>query len=203
VRPVDGRCPEGSQKIWERLVDGGYFENSGLATLSDMMGVVAPKGARRNVFVIVIDNSAEPPLACPPKDWPWANGPHEDHGEEVAARSGLTAPIETFLSVREARATQEIHRLRSELPCKNQQLIDWSLFGEWDALEEANKAHQQPPLGWFLSSRSVTWMLKRVDQVVDRFPFRLNGCEAATTQPVLGVLGGPIPKDLCPRPGRD
>jgi len=65
---VDGRCPDDREAIWERLVDGGYFENSGVATLSDVIQGLMASGMRKdNVFVIVIDNSSEPVLACRPR----------------------------------------------------------------------------------------------------------------------------------------
>src|SRR5213078_1342962 len=50
---VDGRCPQGEEKIWERLVDGGYFENSGVSTLSDVMQAVKANSLKDKVFVIV------------------------------------------------------------------------------------------------------------------------------------------------------
>ncbi|HZM33735.1 MAG TPA: hypothetical protein VFC18_04505, partial [Burkholderiales bacterium] len=77
---ADGACAADTQ-VWDFLVDGGYFENSGVATLSDVVRGLqiareraianrqelpaAP--AKDRLFFIVIDNGAESQLACPPR----------------------------------------------------------------------------------------------------------------------------------------
>jgi hypothetical protein len=197
-QPAEGRCP-GKEHVWERLVDGGYFENSGVATLSDVMRAAGSEARRENTFVIVIDNSSSPVLACPER----AGVPRSDPDAEVAAAtvppfSGLTAPIEAFLRVREARARLEVQRLRTELPCRTGRLIDWSLFGDRKTQKEAIEAQQQPALGWFLSNRSATWMLGRVDDVARELPFRLAGCHPGPlSAEVRGLLGGELRREHC------
>jgi hypothetical protein len=197
-KPAEGRC-QGKERVWERLVDGGYFENSGVATLSDVMRAAGSEARRENTFVIMIDNSSSPVLACPER----AGVPRSDPDAEVAAAtvppfSGLTAPIEAFLRVREARAQLEVQRLRTELPCRTGRLIDWSLFGDRKTQKEAIEAQQQPALGWFLSNRSATWMLARVDDVARRLPFRLAGCHPGPlSAEVRGLLGGELSREHC------
>src|SRR5205814_9780295 len=138
-------------------VDGGYFENSGVSTLSDVMQAVKANSLKDKVFVIVIDNSSAPVLACRPPGVPSRSAVHvEEHQAELPPLSGWTAPIEAFLNVREARARLEVRRLRLQFHCgDNGQLLDWNLFGDWEAQQEAIDARQQPALGWFLSARSA------------------------------------------------
>ena len=47
--------------------------------------------------------------------------------------------------------------------------------------------------------------VRNVDEVAAEFPFRLAACPGSPPYgPVRGVLGGKnIPRDACPRPGRD
>ena len=93
--------------------------------------------------------------------------------------------------MREARARLEVRRLRSDFGCDRGQLIDWNLFGDRETLKEAIEAQQQPPLGWFLSTRSAKWMLGRVDDVAATLPFRLAACHPGSTPPnVRGLPGG-------------
>jgi hypothetical protein len=186
-----GRCPPGKERIWERLVDGGYFENSGVATLSDVIHALGEQLPKPNAFVIVIDNSSDPVLACRPAGvQSRSESRAEEQPDSVPPFSGLTAPIEAFLHVREARARLEVRRLRSDFGCERGQLIDWNLFGDRETQREAIEAQQQPPLGWFLSTRSAKWMLGRVDELAASLPFRLAACHSGPLSPkVRGLLG--------------
>lgn len=159
----DGGCPR--ETVWDRVVDGGYFENSGVATLADVLDILkaGPVEGKPDVVVIVIDNSSEPVLAC------GRSGQRAERAAQVKALSGATAPIEAFLNVREARARLEVRRLRKRFECDGQ-IIDWSLLGGVQKPQHAEELHH-PPLGWFLSGSSVEAMLKRVDDVVGEFPF--------------------------------
>jgi hypothetical protein len=197
--PVENQCPDGAERIWERLVDGGYFENSGVATVNDLVRALAANGVPKDdLYVIVIDNANAPPLACPPPNWPWADDPRPTLRAELPWLSGVTAPIETFLRVREARARQEIRRLRSDFACDRNRLIDWSLYGDWDALLEAGQP--DPALGWFLSTRSAKWMLERVERVTQDLPFKLAACHhGKLSKEVRGLLGErDFPREHCP-----
>ena len=204
----DGACPQGQEKIWDRVVDGGYFENSGLATLSDVVHRLMakpPEGAglsKDELFIIVIDNSSQPVLACrPARSGPASRGRTEERPADVPALSGMTAPVEAFLHVREARARLEVRRLSAEFECERQ-LLDWSLLGGRETREQAEAEQQRPALGWFLSTRSADWMLKRVDKVATEFPFRLAACPEPQprAEKLRGLFGVTLPKTHCPGP---
>jgi hypothetical protein len=171
----DGTCPEYTQ-VWDRLVDGGYFENSGLATLSDAIRGLGANGVERRFVVIVIDNSNESELACPQRRAADAEANEEPPAPEVSALSGFTAPIEALLRVRESRGQLELRRVRTDFNCKEGRLVDWNLFGDHAERTEARAAGQEPALGWFLSQRSAKWIGERANQVAAQFPFRHAAC---------------------------
>jgi hypothetical protein len=171
----DGTCPEYT-RVWDRLVDGGYFENSGLATLSDAIRGLEAHAARRRFVVIVIDNSNESELACPQRRPADAEANEEAPAPEVNALSGFTAPIEALLRVRESRGQLELRRVRADFNCKDGRLVDWNLFGDHSERTEARAAGQEPALGWFLSQRSAKWIGERANQVAAQFPFRHAAC---------------------------
>jgi hypothetical protein len=192
----DGTCAVGT-KLWDRLVDGGYFENSGVATLSDVIRALtaprpepaAPDTPKDRIYVIVIDNSNESELACR------ARGASEDRNEDepagVPTLSGTTAPIETLLHTREARGQLEVRRLRTEFSCRDRRLIDWNLFGDQANRKQAQAAGQEPALGWFLSRRSAKWISDRAGEVAGQFPFRHAACHDGPlpTERVRAVVG--------------
>ena len=123
------------------------------------------------------------------KNWPQrtlADG-NEEVPPGVPALSGLTAPMEALLHVREARGMLEVRRLRTEFSCRGQ-ILDWNLFGDQKERREAQAAGQEPALGWFLSQRSARWIDKRAREVAARFPFRHAGCPGPVDRlrPVVG-----------------
>jgi hypothetical protein len=200
----DGSCPADRVMLWDRLVDGGYFENSGLATLTDVIRALkpdAPGGPRKSqLYLIVIDNGAESGLACPRPAAIDGDAEEAQPPAGVAPLSGVTAPIEALLNVREARARLEVRRLRLEFNCR-QHLVDWNLFGDQTDRKGAIEALQEPALGWFLSARSANWMRDRVAEVTREFPFRLAPCRDGrpAAPPVRALLGDhSFPKALCP-----
>jgi hypothetical protein len=211
----DGTC-SGDTKIWDLLVDGGYFENSGVATLSDVVRALAvarervmaatkkdPGPRKDQLFFIVIDNSNESQLAC--RDWrkpagqasasapsPLLGGDgNDDVLPGVAPVSGLTAPIEALLHVREARGQLEVRRIAMDFNCKEGRLVDWNLFGDQANRTQAQAAGQEPALGWFLSRRSAKWIGERAGEVAAQFPFRHAACHDGPlpTEQVRTVVG--------------
>jgi hypothetical protein len=193
----DGTCPDYA-KVWDRLVDGGYFENSGLSTLSDVIRTLKAKEAKHRFIVIVIDNSNESEVACPQRRGVDAEGNEEPSALEVTALSGFTAPIEALLRVRESRGQLELRRVRAEFDCKEGRLLDWNLFGDHAERKEARAAGHEPALGWFLSQRSVNWIGQRANQVASQFPFRHAACNDEPLTRGQVMVGEPTqPNVLC------
>jgi hypothetical protein len=184
---ADGTCSV-EPAVWDRLVDGGYFENSGVATLADVMNAIP--GDKSRLYVVVIDNSNESELACPRRRKGEGDA-NQDAPAGVPPFSGISAPIEALLHVREARGQLEVRRLRAELGCKERRILDWNLFGDQAERREAAAAGQEPALGWFLSRRSAKWITDRAGEVAGQFPFRHAACHqgrlpTAEVQTVVG-----------------
>ena len=169
----DGTCAVDT-KLWDRLVDGGYFENSGLATLTDVIRALNQKEKSR-MFVVVIDNSNESELACPQRRAPDGDA-NEEARAGVPTLSGVSAPIEALLHVREARGQLEVRRLRIDFTCREGRIVDWNLFGDQTERRGAQAAGQEPALGWLLSGRSAKWIGERAGEVAAQFPFRHAAC---------------------------
>jgi hypothetical protein len=202
---TDGSCA-GEAKLWDRLVDGGYFENSGVATLTDAIRALATKTktpGKDQMFVIVIDNSNEGELACRKGRAAESDG-NESGPAGVAPLSGVTAPIEALLNVREARGHVEVRRLRADFSCADGRLVDWNLFGDQENRSAAQAAGQEPALGWFLSRRSAKWIGERASEVARDFPFRHAACHnGALTGPVRALVGKPDqPNVVCIEPAK-
>jgi len=206
-----GQCPQDKVYLWGRLVDGGYYENSGLATLLDLIETLKPAeganapGLRRNkIQLIVIDNAADNERTC------GRDGDEEtDQSKlptDVPALSGVTAPIEAFLKVREARAGQEGRRAKADYRCRSQ-LIDWDLYAPrgnakqtQDAEQQAEEARHEPALGWFLSRRSAGAMAQAGKRVAAELPFRHAACDDGKLPKVRVLVGSRDAK--CPEPAK-
>jgi hypothetical protein len=183
----DGTCPDYT-RVWDRLVDGGYFENSGLATLSDAMRRIRTDALKRRMIVIVIDNSNESEAACRLRGQP-SSGAGDEAPADVAPIAGFTAPMEALLNAREARGHLELRRVRAEFKCEDGQLLDWHLFGTQAERDEARAAGQEPALGWFLSQRSANWIRTRADKAAQKFPFRHAACQDRPLEKGHTVVG--------------
>ena len=146
---------------------------------------------KSQMFVIVIDNSNESELVCRKGRAPDSDG-NEDVPAGVAPLSGVTAPIEALLHVREARGQLEVRRLRMDFSCAEGRLVDWNLFGDQANRSAAQAAGQEPALGWFLSRRSAQWIGQRANEVAQDFPFDHAACHAGKlTDQVRAVVGDP------------
>jgi hypothetical protein len=213
-------------QLWGRLVDGGYFENSGLATLTEVMrelGVSDRKlqGYSGNpVYYIVITNDRESVLACPGRMTPRWNL-RESAGRETAityeiimlmtrmirgpadpalllpSLSEVSSPFEALLSVRAARANVEVEQLQLNMGCQN--MLEWALFSKSDANgDPAKPIDPDPALGWFLSTESRAWMDIRADEYAKHFPFDMAACDRPERQ-ARGQIGDPaIHPQGCP-----
>jgi hypothetical protein len=223
--PTADACSEDgvSHQLWGRLVDGGYFENSGLATLTEVMrelGVSNRKlqGYSGNpVYYIIITNARENVLACPGRMTPRWNL-RESAGRETAityevimlltrmvrgpsepalllpSLSEVSSPFEALLSVRAARANVEVKQLQLNMGCHN--MLEWALFSQTNADGDPTKPiDPDPALGWFLSTESRAWMDLRADEYVEHFPFDMAACDQPARQ-ARGRIGDPAIEPL-------
>jgi hypothetical protein len=160
-------CTEGRARFdWGRIIDGGYFENSGVESVRDLLFAMRPvlaeweaRGFRIEPVVLVISNS---PGALAPS------------GKQDPARarldptflSELLAPPLGLFNTREARATFAVTAQRRDmqviLPFDADRFV-------WFGMQSDNYT----PLGWALSERSFDGMdgLMRPPHV-DKLPFK-------------------------------
>lgn len=111
---------------WGRLVDGGYFENTGVTTLADVVGSVryalrnSPRRKDVHMYFLVILNNPDPAeayaknanipnLPARPRDPPYAGG--DAAGEVTTPGSDYTAPIEGLFATQGARSFSDRYRL--------------------------------------------------------------------------------------------
>ncbi|MDD5299328.1 MAG: hypothetical protein PHD65_02420 [Gallionella sp.] len=129
-----------SNKVWGHIVDGGYFENSGAATASEILsaalGVLNEQefaDIRNKIIPIVIMISNDPKKA--------------DHHYEIEKPSVATfmnealSPLRTLLNTRDARGSYSQMAINKEVEIPNGQYI-------FVGLENGNVPL---PLGWMLS----------------------------------------------------
>jgi hypothetical protein len=164
---------------WDYLVDGGYFENSGAATLNAMIAAILKLGVVKpeQLVVLVIENepATQSQWICPtraqlldaaagPAPRPLAVGPrlpwqprHRPGDKVVPAVPELSLPVFALYQTRNARAQaaeEETTRLLGG--CAAGRVIElrypWTTEG------------RQPPLSWFLNggtTRAMAGMLQR------------------------------------------
>jgi hypothetical protein len=130
----DSPAAGGIRTPWGRLVDGGYYDNSGTATLSDLLDALvrhvatrpaAERGIVPEFVVLVISNDVDEPAggnderAFASRRLPFSPPEHmmrvyRSVGEEPQHSlqlSELNSPIEALLSARGAHAEAEMHHL--------------------------------------------------------------------------------------------
>jgi hypothetical protein len=133
------------------VVDGGYFENSGLATLREILDAVQLRDSAVRPIVIYLCNDPVPcrvrPAALP-----------------VTARSAVIdwfGPIKALLSTRDARGSLS----RADIAALSK--VDFMQLSVCDSLiardtgQVAALARERvisPPLGWQLSKVARDWM---------------------------------------------
>lgn len=156
-----------------RFGDGGYFENSGLDTLLDVLGVLdgagelSQEGIRSRIKVLSIGSFDATAMELP-------------NGEGL---SEFLSPIRVMLRARSDRARLARIRIAAEMPATNArgptQYVNsmLSTAGQWRAFHRVGPEgeEKQPdadiPLGWMLSESSKRSIRTQVD---DPLPSRLS-----------------------------
>jgi hypothetical protein len=192
---------------WDYLVDGGYFENSGAATLNAMIPAILKTGLVRpeQLVVLVIENepASQSQWICPTRAqladaavgpaqrpltvglrWPWEPRPRP--GDKVVPPvPELSLPFFALYQTRNARALaaeEETTRLLGG--CGAGRVIE--LRYPWTA------EGRQPPLSWFLNggtTRAMAGMLQRKQsEAAEVDAFLANWARIRTA-----VLGNPAP----------
>ncbi len=135
-----------------RLVDGGYFENSGAATLSEILVAVRRIAERAGIEVrpIVIRIGNTPSRAALP-----SHGEVTSHGDvkgeaprpAPVSFAEVLSPLRALLNARAARGALASENLRAQVASLREVGVDASLIDFQIGLSEV-----QLPLGWQLSN---------------------------------------------------
>jgi hypothetical protein len=177
VAGTEATCREAGYGVWGHVVDGGFFENSGLETLMDAwreliepMAQQDPSRAaaeRRRTHLIVISNDKATGSVCGGRDpsAPALQAAPVGGAADHAVGSDLMSPLHTLSSVRGARADLALQRAMDAMGCG--QLIEWHLSSVMNG--EGDRQRPEPPLGWMLSRRSAAVMDQGVQATVAGF----------------------------------
>jgi hypothetical protein len=189
-----GRIHRGDTIEYGHVVDGGYFENSGLATLREILEAVQSSGGTTPPVVLYLCND---PLSCREK-------PKRD-SLPTAPRSALAdwlGPIRALMSTREARGSLSRAAI-IDLP--NVEFIQLNVCDALIAadtldgagLTTASTQRQRrgrervisPPLGWQLSKVARDWMDSSLTPGADSLrPSRCRRSNAAALERLQVVL---------------
>ncbi|QOI99814.1 MAG: patatin-like phospholipase family protein [Phycisphaeraceae bacterium] len=182
VTPAGSFLDENGGK--HRLADGGYFENSGAATLADLLRTLASVGVREprpawadrvRFTVVLID--------------------HDDPAEHHAHGFGdPMSPLRTMLATRGARgreAVDDLSRLLADLHARGLPFDPAPLrFACQDAPGILGTGRL--PLGWFLSTSARDTLNRQLD------PRRGFMSAHPDTLRALERVGVPVPRPLTP-----
>jgi len=149
------------------LVDGGYFENSGLASLREIYDLLGRTASDVHPYVLYLCND---PRACFGSD----RNPGKDDTYRSAAADEVLSPIRALLRTRDARGSLAEANLRAiaadhflqlnvceRMPPKAQPKKDSTEAKppeESERLKTSRDRVVSPPLGWLLSRLARDWM---------------------------------------------
>jgi hypothetical protein len=196
VSPAGTLRREQDGRVWGRLVDGGYFENSGTATAAELAAALQElilelgSEARHKPIInmIIIRNDPAAPRLC--------DGSREGSLEPRphAALNDLLSPVRALLNTRTARgrlaeldAAGQVARWAADAPeCTGGCVFEFALTPAADDVEA--------PLGWSLSRASREAMDRQLEA---------HAVELACIEELVrtGRCRNPPPCELGPRPG--
>jgi hypothetical protein len=157
VSPAAAIRHAGGETIWDYVVDGGYFENSGVAVLNAMIGRLqggteAQQRLARQIVVIVIENdpAGSAQWICDPKPQP--------RSRQLPIAMELSAPPYALYQTRTARAhAMEAEAIRLLGGCRAGRVIELR-YPEADRKRPGHPAagllDDDPPMSWFLNAAS-------------------------------------------------
>lgn len=180
-----GRIQRNDTLEFGHLVDGGYFENSGLATLREIFDAIQEKDPTEEVVVLYLCND---PLPC--------NAEADSTRPPTAPRSAVSeflGPVRAIMSTRGARGSlsrADIADLRG-VTFLQLNVCDALIAADttesdaftMESVESEDRARERvisPPLGWLLSKVARDWMdesLNRREQRQRPSPCRVKNVQ--------------------------
>jgi hypothetical protein len=182
-----------------RLVDGGYFENSGAASLADLVEVLKASAPGLRPIMLVINNDPTAVDLCR-RD---GGGAAPPNGQAFnAAVSEVTAPMQALLQTRDARGNLAQATAINLVESMGGSVIEVPLAAvlraRLSALRGADLAtrervvqrYVEPPLGWSLSAEVRRGMDAALDGQIGGLDRQIDYLKIA-----LGIIQGEVP--LC------
>ena len=190
--------------LWGRLVDGGYFDNSGAATATDLLneivsedaaatGAAAASPQKKPIFIsVIIKNDPHAPSA-------FANSVREPLRPPSNFLSEITAPVNALLAARDARGMLAEEDFIASVQAANADptlardtcVLQFTLAPPepttlQKAIAERKARFEDPPLGWSLSKLSIESIEERLVEQADQFrrireSIRLGRCVGSST----------------------
>jgi hypothetical protein len=157
--------PAGRLKSGRRVVDGGYFENSGAATAWDILRVIERHPDRKRVRPIVITISNDPSSDQYGVIEPLANKTTQASSEAVTRNflSETLSPVDTLLSTREGRGRYAQVQIKREMLMLTPDGDNKSGDRPSNYFYFGLKARDVPlPLGWMLSRGAAQEMSQQI-----------------------------------------
>jgi hypothetical protein len=175
---------------WLRLVDGGYFENSGAVTAAEILSLVREAGGA-HVHPVVIHISNDPETTDP-----------KDMAEQRKWLNQAVAPVKALLHVRSARGFQAREDLAARVGPESH--IHFRLCRKPGQAAETSAKKAPLPLGWALSELAREEMRSQLgiadgagDPIRARNQANLNGVLTLLAGKPL-TAGGPDDRWDCP-----
>ncbi len=167
----------GGRSRWIRLVDGGYFDNSGTATLQEIARAIRRAHARmpagrRPMRIIVLHIPNAPPNAPPPRSGLLGGR---------ALLSETLSPVRALLAARGAHATQAVEFMKNGASESRLIFVTLSLYRTGSDL----------PLGWVLSEHVQTQIQSQLTSCAPAAPS--DDCAAKAIRTVEQALRAPAP----------
>jgi hypothetical protein len=165
--------PDGSKM---RVVDGGYFENSGAVTAMDVLTALrAAKPSLLPVLILIRNDPQAQPVCLRPGQTrhtiPLRSGPAGAGANALV--SEVAAPVRALLNARSARGRLAEIAAARRVEAEGGAVVEVSLAAVTQARLTAAKSHAErvavrrrmiePPLGWSLSEE----VRKEMDSVLD------------------------------------
>jgi hypothetical protein len=154
-----------------RLVDGGYFENSGAASMTDLLAALHDSGASIKPILMLIRNDPTAPNLCR-RDGGGAQPTGGDRFNSTV--SEVTAPIEALLETRSARGWLAEVKAARLVEAMGGAVIEVPLAAvlqtrlndvgpDAKTRAEVKSRYVEPPLGWSLSKEVQMGMNDTLD----------------------------------------
>lgn len=172
-----------SGERWGRLVDGGYFENSGAATALDLMRAL--RSTARPILVLIRNDVDEPPI-CKASSEICSPAPPEPPGSPRAFGHETLSPARVLMAARSARGRlaqiDAVRYVQSVPASARNSVFEFSLQPP-KAGDHPKRALADPPLGWSLSDAARRTLCAQARDRVNEAKNRLESALVSAGDP--------------------